>query len=122
MRGLKLPIEYDSGRFVTIANKDKLSQNISNIVNTELLGRLMEPTLGSIGSAMLFRIPNPAIHTPLLNKLKDAINAQEPRIRVESINLKRQTDSERSSGVIIIEIVYSIKSTGITEFTEVEIG
>jgi phage baseplate assembly protein W len=122
MRGLKLPIEYDSGRFSLVENSRKLNQNISNIVNTELLSRIMEPNMGSIAFKMLFRIPNPAIHTPILNKLKDSINTQEPRIRIDSILLKRQSDSERGNGILYIEIIYTIKQTGEVEFTEVEIG
>lgn len=70
--------------------------------------RVMQSFYGCNLEEMMFEILDTRMKTLMADKVESAILYHEPRIALESVNLD---DSRELEGVVLIEIVYRVKST-----------
>ena len=70
--------------------------------------RTMQPFYGCNLEELLFETLDTRMKTLMADKVESAILYHEPRVALESVNLD---DSRELEGVVLIEIVYRVKST-----------
>lgn len=108
--GFPISKESDSGMntLTTSSYEESVKQSILIILGTRPGERVMNPDFGSHLWDIVFEPNNQAIFTEIRHKVHQSLTAWEPRITIESIDIK--TDPDRLE-LIKIEIKYSINKT-----------
>jgi phage baseplate assembly protein W len=70
--------------------------------------RVMLPQYGCNLEELVFESLDTRLKTLMVDKIETAILYHEPRIKVESVRLD---DSRELEGVVLIEVIYRVKST-----------
>jgi uncharacterized protein len=104
--GLAFPLRVTAhGRLATARAEAKIEQAVWLILSTALGERVMRPEYGCGVHDMLFELNNPSTIARLVDGVRKALVAQEPRIAV--LNVAAETaDSEPS--LVMIRLDYRI--------------
>lgn len=109
-RGWSFPPEF-SRSFAgakMLEQEADIASSLEVLLNTEQGERVMLPEYGCNMSELIFEGLDTRIKTLMVDKIETAILYHEPRIELESVDLD---DSQELNGVVLIEIVYRVKST-----------
>ena len=85
-----------------------IASSLEILLTTTPGERVMQPTYGCNLSELLFETLDTRMKTLMADKVESAILYHEARITLESVNLD---DSQELEGVVLIEVVYRVKST-----------
>jgi phage baseplate assembly protein W len=85
-----------------------IASSLQILLTTTPGERVMQPRYGCNMSELLFETLDTRIKTLMADKVESAILYHEARITLESVNLD---DSQELEGVVLIEVVYRVKST-----------
>lgn len=90
-----------------LENEKAIGQSIRNILSTDNGERLFRPDLGAGIRQMLFEPMNAFTEAKMQTAIETAIEAQEPRVIVQSVNISADEDNYRYD----IFIVCIVKDT-----------
>lgn len=90
-----------------LENEKAIGQSIRNILHTDNGERLFRPDLGAGIRQMLFEPMNAFTEAKMQTAIETAIEAQEPRVIVQSVNISADEDNYRYD----IFIVCIVKDT-----------
>lgn len=109
-RGWSFPPAFDlaSASVRMLEREDDVASSLEILLSTMRGERLMLPQYGCNLDELLFENLDTRMKTLMADTIESAILYHEPRIMLEKINLN---DSQELEGVVLIEIVYRIKST-----------
>jgi uncharacterized protein len=94
---------------VTILEEEAdVASSMEVLLSTTPGERVMQPLYGCNLSELLFESLDTRLKTLMADKIESAILYFEPRVTLEKVNLD---DSLELEGVILIEIVYRVKTT-----------
>jgi len=93
-----------SGDLPLLKNEAAIKQSLKNIVLTVRGERAFKPFFGSSADLSLFENFTPITEDILANAINDAVEAYEPRVQINSIDV----DSDIESNSLSVEINYSI--------------
>jgi phage baseplate assembly protein W len=85
-----------------------IASSLEILLTTTPGERVMQPTYGCNLSELLFETLDTRMNTLMVDKVESAILYHEARITLESVKLD---DSRELEGVVLIEVVYRVKST-----------
>jgi hypothetical protein len=106
-QGLAFPLRVTPhGRLATARAEAKIEQSVWLILSTALGERVMQPTYGCGAHDMLFEPNNPTSVGRLVDFVRQALTAQEPRIAVLDIEAET-SDSDPSA--VMVRIDYRIQ-------------
>ena len=107
-KGLAFPLGVDAhGRIARASGEAKIEQSIWLLLSTALGERVMRPEIGCAAHDALFAPSNPATVAHVVDQVRRALVAQEPRIDV--LEVKAET-SEGASNVLLVRIDYRLRS------------
>jgi uncharacterized protein len=94
---------------VTLVEEEAdVASSLQILLSTMPGERVMQPLYGCNLSELLFESLDTRLKTLMADKVESAILYYEPRVTLESVNLD---DSLELEGVVLIEVVYRVKST-----------
>ena len=111
-KGIAFPIRFGAhGHLRRASGLDKIKKNLRAIALTALKERPMEPDLGTLGPAAIFRPSASTLSDNFRARLLQQISAGEPRVMVEGIRI---TDEEGglAGGVVSVTVSFRVKTTG----------
>ena len=85
-----------------------IASSLEILLSTTPGERVLQPRYGCNLSELLFESLDTRMKTLMADKVESAILYNEARIDLESVNLD---DSKEREGVVLIEVVYRVKST-----------
>ena len=85
-----------------------IASSLEVLLTTARGERIMLPQYGCNLEELVFEILDTRMKTLMADKVESAILYHEPRIEVERIRLD---DSREPEGVVLIEVIYRVKST-----------
>jgi Bacteriophage baseplate protein W len=85
-----------------------VASSLEVLLSTEQGERVMLPEYGCNMNELVFEGLDTRIKTLMVDKIESAILYHEPRVELESVDLD---DSRELDGVVLIEIIYRVKST-----------
>lgn len=85
-----------------------IASSLQVLLSTTPGERVLQPLYGCNLSELLFESLDTRLKTLMADKIESAVLYFEPRVTVESVDLD---DSLEQEGVILIEIVYRVKTT-----------
>lgn len=91
-----------------LAEEADIVSSLEILLTTTPGERVMQPTYGCNLSELLFETLDTRMKTLMADKIESSILYHEARITLESVKLD---DSGQYEGVVLIEIVYRVKST-----------
>ncbi len=106
-RGWAFPpaFNYDRGTLETVEEEEDIQQSIHLILGTIPGERVMFPGFGCSIRNFVFESNDPTHKTMLKDAVYDALLYNEPRIKIEKIEIKDETYEK---GLILIHITYTI--------------
>jgi uncharacterized protein len=106
-RGWAFPpaFNYDRGTLETVEDEEDIRQSIHLILGTIPGERVMFPGFGCSIRNFVFESNDPTHITMLKDAVYDALLYNEPRIKIEKIEIKDETFEK---GLILIHITYTI--------------
>ncbi|MFV0590825.1 MAG: GPW/gp25 family protein [Draconibacterium sp.] len=106
-RGWAFPpsFNYDMGTTVTVNDEEDIRQSIHIILGTIPGERIMFPAFGCPVRKFVFESNNPTRKTMLRDAVYDALLFNEPRIKIESIEIK---DDTFENGILNLHINYTV--------------
>jgi uncharacterized protein len=109
-RGWSFPPEFDRSLagVKMLAQEEDVKSSLEILLTTMRGERIMLPEYGCGLEELLFESLDTRMKTLMIDKIETAILYHEPRIKLESVRLDESAELE---GVVLIEVVYSIKST-----------
>jgi len=109
-RGWSFPPSFNrSIPGVTMLEKEAdIASSLEILLSTARGERLMLPDYGCNMDDLVFDSLDTRLKTLMADKVESAILYHEPRIEVETVSLD---DHDELEGVVLIEIVYRVKST-----------
>ena len=109
-RGWSFPPTFsrDLAAVAMLEEEADIASSLEILLSTTPGERVMQPLYGCNLSELLFETLDTRIKTLMADKVESAILYYEPRITLESVNLD---DSLELGGVVLIEVVYRVKST-----------
>jgi phage baseplate assembly protein W len=102
-RGFSTVNELSQKKF-RLTNYELIKQDLLNSLNTRLGSRLMNPREGCIAWELLYEPFTPEIKNALVENLNTIIS-NDPRVRLDSLNLLSQED--QNSITVEINIIYT---------------
>jgi len=85
-----------------------IASSLEILLRTTPGERIMQPLYGCNLTELLFESLDTRLKTLMVDKVESAILYYEPRVTPERVNLD---DSRELEGVVLIEVVYRVKST-----------
>jgi len=109
-RGWSFPPDFTrAGAGVAMLEEEAdVASSLEILLSTAPGERILQPRYGCNLSELIFETLDTRIKTLMADKVESAILYYEPRIKLESVNLD---DSAELEGVVLIEVVYTVKST-----------
>ncbi|MES3020482.1 MAG: GPW/gp25 family protein [Pseudomonadota bacterium] len=109
-RGWSFPPTFNSARpgVAMLEDEADIASSLEILLSTALGERTMLPQYGCNLDELVFESLDTRMKTLMADKVETAILYFEPRIETESVLLD---DTRQLEGVILIEIVYRVKST-----------
>ena len=109
-RGWSFPPTFsaDIGKLQMLEEEADIASSLEILLSTAPGERVLQPFYGCNLEELLFESLDTRMKTLMADKVESAILYHEPRIEAESIKLY---DDRQLEGVILIEIVYRVKST-----------
>ncbi|MFZ2403838.1 MAG: GPW/gp25 family protein [Methylobacter sp.] len=109
-RGWSFPPSFDSANasVAMLEREDDVASSLEILLSTLRGERIMLPQYGCNLDELLFENLDTRMKTLMADNIESAILYHEPRIQLETVNLD---DSQELEGIVLIEIVYRIKST-----------
>jgi phage baseplate assembly protein W len=106
--GFKFPLQVTPrGKLALSRNETRIEESIYFILGTRPGERLMQPDFGCAIHDLLFAPNNPATHALVVEHVRRALVAHEPRIDVLSV-VPEITDAEPS--LLLIRVDYRIRA------------
>lgn len=90
-----------------VSDVEDIQQSLLILFQTGFGERVMQPTYGSELSALLFEPFDTTFESLLIDRIKDAILFQEPRIIVNEVIINR----DDNAGTVFIEIDFTVRRT-----------
>ena len=108
--GWAFPPSFDphSRSVEIVKNEEDIIESLRILLSTTPGERTMEPDYGCDLSPLAFQRLDLNLETFIVNNIKKAIVAYEPRVRVDSIKLDRE---HNMAGTINITINYTVRAT-----------
>jgi uncharacterized protein len=109
-RGWSFPPNFNRSRpgVDMLEQEADIASSLEILLNTIPGERIMLPQYGCNLKELLFESLDTRLKTLMADKIESAILYHEPRIDLESVRLN---DSRELEGVVLLEIVYRVKST-----------
>ena len=109
-RGWSFPPNFDrvNTRVDMLEEEADIASSLEILLSTTPGERILQPFYGCNLSELVFESLDTRMKTLMADKVESAILYHEPRITLESVNLD---DSLELEGVVLIEVVYQVKST-----------
>jgi phage baseplate assembly protein W len=109
-RGWSFPPTFDRNlaRVEMLEQETVIASNLEALLSTTQGERIMLPQYGCNMEELVFESLDTRMKTLMADKIESAILYHEPRIELEKVRLD---DSRELEGVVLIEIVYRVKST-----------
>ena len=109
-RGWSFPPSFvrDRGALEMLEEEADIASSLEILLSTAQGERVMQPQYGCNLDELMFESLDTRMKTLMADKVESAILYNEPRITLESVNLD---DSLELEGVVLIEIVYKVKTT-----------
>ena len=109
-RGWSFPptLLRDSASVTMLEQEADIASSLEILLSTAQGERILQPGYGCNMDELLFENLDTRMKTLMADKVESAILYNEPRIELENINLN---DSLELEGVILIEVVYRVRST-----------
>jgi len=85
-----------------------VASSLEILLSTTPGERILQPLYGCNLSELMFETLDTRMKTLIADKMESAILYYESRIKLESVNID---DSLELEGVVLIEVVYTVKST-----------
>lgn len=106
-RGWSFPpaFNYDMGTLETVIDEDDIKQSLEIILGTIPGERVMFPTFGCVIRKFVFESNDPTQISMLKDAIYDAILFNEPRIKLEKIEIE---DDTQRFGLMHIKVFYTI--------------
>jgi len=109
-RGWSFPPSFarDGAGVAMLEEEADIQSSLQILLSTTPGERVVQPLYGCNLSELLFETLDTRMKTLMADKVESAILYYEPRITLESVKLD---DSRELEGVVLIEVVYRVKST-----------
>ena len=109
-RGWSFPPTFSRDRdaVAMLEEEADIASSLEILLTTTPGERVMQPLYGCNLSELLFETLDTRMKTLMADKVESAILYHEARIALESVKLD---DSRELEGVVLIEVVYRVKST-----------
>lgn len=109
-RGWSFPPTFDRNlaRVEMLEQEALIASSLEVLLSTAQGERTMLPQYGCNMEELVFESLDTRMKTLMADKIESAILYHEPRIELEKVRLD---DSRELEGVVLIEIVYRVKST-----------
>ena len=109
-RGWSFPPKFNSntGTVEMLENEEDIASSLEVLLQTIRGERVMLPLYGCNLDELIFESLDTRMKTLMTDKIESAILYHEPRIELEKVTLDESRELE---GVILIEIVYRVKTT-----------
>jgi len=109
-RGWSFPPKFNqkTGNVEMLEQEADIASSLEVLLGTARGERVMLPQYGCNLDELVFESFDTRMKTLMTDKIESAILYHEPRIELETVNLN---DNLEQDGVILIEIVYRIKTT-----------
>ncbi len=109
-RGWSFPPTFDRGISGTqmLEEEADVASSLEILLSTAQGERVMLPQYGCNLDELIFESLDTRMKTLMADKVESAILYNEPRVELESVRLDESRELE---GVVLIEIVYRVKST-----------
>ncbi len=109
-RGWSFPPTFDPGISGTemLEEEADVASSLEILLSTAQGERVMLPQYGCNLDELIFESLDTRMKTLMADKVESAILYNEPRVELESVRLDESRELE---GVVLIEIVYRVKST-----------
>ncbi len=109
-RGWSFPPKFNqnNGSVDMLEQEADIASSLEILLGTVRGERLMLPQYGCNLDELIFESLDTRMKTLMTDKIESAILYHEPRIELEKVNLD---DSRQLEGVILIEVVYRVKTT-----------
>lgn len=109
-RGWSFPPSFDADntRVTMLEQEADIISSLEILLSTRPGERVMLPQYGCNLDELLFETLDTRMKTLMADKIESAILYHEPRIKLEKVQLD---DSRELAGVVLIEIVYRVKTT-----------
>jgi hypothetical protein len=109
-RGWSFPPDFARvpGGVAMLEEEADVASSLEILLSTTPGERVVQPLYGCNLSELLFESLDTRMKTLMRDKVESAILYYEPRVTLESVKLDDSLDVE---GVVLIEVVYRVKST-----------
>ena len=109
-RGWTFPptINHDLSRVEMLEQEADIASSLEVLLSTAQGERVMLPQYGCNLDELVFETLDTRMKTLMADKVESAILYHEPRVELESVRLD---ESQELEGVVLIEVVYRVKST-----------
>lgn len=109
-RGWSFPPKFDisTQQVEMLEQEADIASSLEILLGTTRGERVMLPQYGCNLDELVFESLDTRMKTLMTDKIESAILYHEPRIELEKVNID---DSRELEGVILIEIIYRIKTT-----------
>lgn len=109
-RGWSFPPSFDSANASVnmLEREADVASSLEILLSTLRGERIMLPQYGCNMDELLFESLDTRMKTLMTDNIESAILYHEPRIQLETVKLD---DSQELEGIVLIEIVYRVKST-----------
>lgn len=109
-RGWSFPPTFmsDSASVAMLEQEADIASSLEILLSTAQGERILQPGYGCNMDELLFENLDTRMKTLMADKVESAILYNEPRIELENVTLN---DSMELEGVILIEVVYRVRST-----------
>lgn len=109
-RGWVFPPQVGANGVKLTRMEDELEQSMMMILGTAPRERVMRPEFGCEIHSLMFEPNNYATAVKAEGMVRDALGMWEPRVRVQSVVVEPDYNSE-SNGRLLITVEYEIKAT-----------
>ncbi len=108
--GWKFPptFNWNAREVELVSAEDDIHESLNILLSTELGERVMQPTYGCNLTELMFEPLSPTVASHVKELIRTAILYNEPRIRLDALDLRLDQQLE---GVVNIQIDFTIIST-----------